>query len=283
MAKHEIQKIEETQKELDMQLGNVGLFDENYDPKKFCAEAGQNIKISKKSFYEAAKRLWYVRKKEPYKDFVLYSAKYAGIKERAANFYAQTFEESLRMCLSLDQVNELGQKKIHALYQEAPPEAIEEYKDKGTILDVSPAQLSINDLKDHLKAYESNTAYQLEEETNHKKSLIEEIRQLKIQNKELQQYKNARQTGVFEFKAEHVFNKIIVSLDEALYFLRQNPIDNDIEEKLAQSKFRMFDDKLIALQHLLYDKVEIDYTSQDPDVLEENFKEKWGNKNKSKD
>ncbi len=255
MAKKELEKIENAQKELDAHLMKIGLLDENYDPKKFCKEAKHFIKKTEEYFYQAALKLWIVRKKEPYKDFLLYAEKYAGIKESTANFYARTFEESLKLSLSINQVNELGLRKIHTLYQEAPPEAIEEYKDKGTILDVSPAALSIDDLKDHLKAYESNTAYQLEEETNHKKSLIEELRQLKIQNKELRQIKNAQQTGIFDFKPEHVINKVIVSIEEAIYFLKASPIENNVEQKLAQGKFKIIDDKMHLLRAQLFDMV----------------------------
>ncbi len=248
MSKEVTKEIEKAQQELDLYLKNAGLLDGPYNAVDFCRKAGHIINEMKKLYYVAAKTLWIVRKKESYKDFIAYAKKYASLGESQANFYAQTFEESLKMSLSVDQANELGLKKIHALYQIAPPEAVEEYKDKGTILDVSPAQISLKELEKMLEAYESNTSLQLEEETHRKNQLLEEIKELRKENADLRRYRNAQQTGVFDFKAEHVLNRVVVAIMEANRFLEVNRLENAVDQKLAQGKLDMIDMHLHTLR-----------------------------------
>ncbi len=267
MSNEAIMKVKAAQDELNRQLSAMGLMNGAYNPKNLSLEIKRGIRQLRELFYEVARNLWVLRKMENYKDFLMYAEKYIGIAESQANFYAQTFEESLKLSLTSGQIDELGPKKIHTLYQIAPPEAVEEYKDKGTILDVSPAQVSIKELKKLLKAYESNTTLQLEETTNRKNQLLEELKELRKENAALRRYKNAQQTGVFDFKAEGVLNKVIVAVMEANRFFELNRLEDAVEKRLAEGKLEIMDMNLHILRGHIVDLVfKEPYDPQNEDV-----------------
>lgn len=221
----------------------------DYDPKIYAIECGRKLQKAKEVFYEVARMLYAIRVAEPYQDFVELAKSYAGLSERQANFYAQTYHEAREIAISAEQMNELGPKKVHALYQLAPPEAVEELKETGSIKNISLSETTIKELKEILSAFNSKSAHDLQYEQGQNSELHIKMKNMERKNKELTQKLEQAEGKSRQFIQEPALDKAIIAMQEANHFLEHNILENDFVRTLADAKLRFMEDEMHRLLH----------------------------------
>lgn len=226
-----------------------GITHGDYDPMAYAIQVGRELGKVKEVFFSVARKLYAIRTAEPYNDFLLFSQKYAGLSPSQANFYAQTYHEAREIALSADQVNELGPKKVHALYQLAPPEAIQEFQENGTINNVNISKQTISELKEILTALNSKSQFDLEFEKEQNTAILQENKQLKKHVKMLKDQLLSTQGRLLEYPHESELLRVHRAMLEANRLLEAKPIENEVFRKMADGILKDIEDQFHYLLH----------------------------------
>lgn len=261
-----MEEIQKVSKEIEQ--GRLMLYQElkqiipnlpdNYSPDRLVRYFKRNSNTIKRTFYEQGAILFVLKKMESQEEFERIIKERLGISRRMAYTYLKGYQKAIEHGITAERIIDIGPTKF-ALIAGAPDEYIEEFKEKGTIAGQEIGEMSREQIKELIQDLENfkemhevemeKTEFELNQEKAQKDQLFKENKELKRQLKELKQKIDLQERGLFDWEAEDVLNRVLVALIEANRFLSGKPIENEVEQALAEAKLKMVEEEMHRLLH----------------------------------